>query len=168
MQVFIGMSGLDSKLPSLHVVRALVRCQQDRLAVQVGYYANLTQLIEHAVESNDGRQATIIGHSLGCLVSLYFIMQQPTDWLHKHVDSFIAISAPWAGSITALKGRFCILLPWCFPLSQSIRHSSNHSRGWRGLHLVLMLLQKNLSYSRSDSCARGRDHTHPVWPGTGQ
>lgn len=54
--------------------------------------------------SNEGRPATIVGHSLGCLVSLYFIMGQDSDWLHKHVNSFIAISAPWAGSITALKG----------------------------------------------------------------
>ncbi len=70
----------------------------------MGFYDNLTQLVEHAVDSNEGRQVTIIGHSLGCLVSLYFIMQQPSDWLHKHVNSFIAISAPWAGSVTAMKG----------------------------------------------------------------
>ncbi len=70
----------------------------------MGFYQNLTQLIEHAVASNEGRQATIVAHSLGCLVSLYYIMQQPSEWLHQHVNSFIAISAPWAGSITALKG----------------------------------------------------------------
>ena len=73
--------------------------------MQVGYYKNLTELIEHAVDSNDGRQATIVAHSLGCLVSLYFITQQPSEWLQKHVISFVAISAPWAGSITALKGK---------------------------------------------------------------
>ena len=74
-------------------------------AMQVGYYRNLTALIEHAVDSNDGRQATIVAHSLGCLVSLYFITQQPSEWLQKHVNSFVAVSAPWAGSITALKGK---------------------------------------------------------------
>ena len=73
--------------------------------MQVGYYKNLTELIEHAVDSNDGRQATIVAHSLGCLVSLYFITQQPSEWLQKHVNSFVAVSAPWAGSITALKGK---------------------------------------------------------------
>ena len=78
--------------------------------MQVGFYANLTQLVEHAVDINDGRQVTIIGHSLGCLVSLHFIMQQPSDWLHKNVNSFIAISAPWAGSITAMKGAAASLL----------------------------------------------------------
>lgn len=81
--------------------------------MQVGFYANLTQLVEHAVDSNDGRQVTLIGHSLGCLVSLYFIMQQPTDWVHKHVNSFIAISAPWAGSVTAMKGMTAALCPIC-------------------------------------------------------
>ena len=64
----------------------------------------MTQLIELAVASNEGRQATIVAHSLGCLVSLHYIMQQPPEWLHQHINSFIAISAPWAGSITALKG----------------------------------------------------------------
>ncbi len=58
---------------------------------------------------NEGRQATIVAHSLGCLVSLYYIMQQPSEWLHQHVNSFIAISAPWAGSITALKGASLLL-----------------------------------------------------------
>ena len=87
---------------SLCGVLRLTECDA---AVQVGYYKNLTDLIEHAVDSNDGRQATIVAHSLGCLVSLYFITQQPSEWLQKHVNSFVAISAPWAGSITALKGE---------------------------------------------------------------
>lgn len=71
---------------------------------QVGFFQNLTQLVEHAVKSNDGQPATIVAHSLGCLVSLSFLTGKSADWLKQHVSSLVAISAPWAGSVTALKG----------------------------------------------------------------
>ena len=71
---------------------------------QVGFGGNFTKLIEHAVAKNDGQPATIVAHSLGCLVSLYFLTRQEPAWLAAHVDSLVAISAPWEGSVTALKG----------------------------------------------------------------
>ncbi|EIE25135.1 Lecithin:cholesterol acyltransferase [Coccomyxa subellipsoidea C-169] len=71
---------------------------------QIGFFQNLTQLVEHAVASNEGHPATIVAHSLGCLVSLSFLTGKPAGWLTKHVSSLVAISAPWAGSVTALKG----------------------------------------------------------------
>ena len=39
-------------------------------------------LIEHAVKTNDGRPAVLVAHSMGCLVSLYFITRQSADWRH--------------------------------------------------------------------------------------
>ena len=74
------------------------------LFAQTGYYANLKQLIEHAVELNSGRLATIVAHSQGALVALYFMTRQPSEWVRKHVGSFVAISAPWAGAVSTLKG----------------------------------------------------------------
>lgn len=73
-------------------------------AMQVGYFQQLEELIEHAVESNDGRPAAIVAHSLGCLVSLYFLKGRPPTWLKKHVSRLVAISAPWGGAISSLKG----------------------------------------------------------------
>ena len=75
-----------------------------RLSAQTGYYADLKQLIEHAVEINSGRLATIVAHSQGALVALYFMAKQPSEWVRKHIGSFIAISAPWAGAVSTLKG----------------------------------------------------------------
>lgn len=72
--------------------------------MQVGFFQNMTNLVEHAVESNEGQAATIVAHSLGCLVSLSFLTGKSQEWLDKHVSSLVAISAPWGGSVTALKG----------------------------------------------------------------
>lgn len=72
--------------------------------LQVGFTANFTALVEHAVAGADGRRATIVAHSLGCLVSLYALQQQAPEWLQRHIGALVAISAPWEGSVTALKG----------------------------------------------------------------
>jgi lysophospholipase-3 len=76
---------------------------------QVGFFGNLTRLIEEAVSNNDRQPATIVAHSLGCLVSVAFLTRQPPDWVAQHVDSLVAISGPWAGSVTALKGASGVL-----------------------------------------------------------
>ncbi len=70
--------------------------------------------------SNEGHPATIVAHSLGCLVSLSFLTGKPAGWLAKHVSSLVAISAPWAGSVTALKGTtpgFITFFVGCFCLA---------------------------------------------------
>lgn len=71
---------------------------------QVGFFGALTSLIESAVSKNDGQPAVIVAHSMGCLVSTYFLTRKDEDWLKKYVASFIAMSAPFEGAVTALKG----------------------------------------------------------------
>ena len=72
--------------------------------MQVGFSSNFTALVEHAVAAAEGRRATVVAHSLGCLVSLYVLGSQAPEWLDKHIGALVAISAPWEGSVTALKG----------------------------------------------------------------
>ena len=50
-------------------------------AVQVGTFDNMTSLVEEAVEKNDGRKAMLVAHSMGSLVSLYFLDHKNADWL---------------------------------------------------------------------------------------
>lgn len=71
---------------------------------QTGHFDMMRDLIEHAVKKNNGRQAVIVAHSMGSLVSLYFITRQSADWRFTYLKGLVAISAPWEGSITALKG----------------------------------------------------------------
>ena len=56
------------------------------------------------MEINSSRLATLVAHSQGALVALYFMAKQPSEWVRTHVGSFIAISAPWAGAVSTLKG----------------------------------------------------------------
>lgn len=71
---------------------------------QSGHFDKMRDLIEHAVKSNGGKQAVIVAHSMGSLVSLYFITRQNADWRFKYLKGLVTFSAPWEGSITALKG----------------------------------------------------------------
>ena len=93
--------------------------------MQVGFFQNLTNLVEHAVAANDNQAATIVAHSLGCLVSLSFLTGKSQEWLDKHVSSLVAISAPWGGSVTALKGALLALI-----YSQVIRSVCNKNLSW--------------------------------------
>ena len=74
------------------------------LCGQVGFGQHFYGLIERAVAGNGDQPATIVAHSLGCLVSLYFLSRQEPAWLERHVGSLIAISGPWAGAVSGLKG----------------------------------------------------------------
>lgn len=70
----------------------------------MGFFGALTSLVESAVEKNGGKPAVIVAHSMGCLVSTYFLARKDADWLKKNIASFIALSAPFEGAVTALKG----------------------------------------------------------------
>ena len=48
--------------------------------MQVGYYARLQKLVEQAVQQNENRPAVFLAHSMGCLVTLYFLTKQSPDW----------------------------------------------------------------------------------------
>ena len=48
--------------------------------MQSGHFEKLGHLIEDAVNKNNGRQAVLVAHSMGSLVSLYFIIRQDADW----------------------------------------------------------------------------------------
>ena len=48
--------------------------------LQDGHFDRMRELIEHAVQLNSGRQAVLVAHSMGGLVSLYFITRQSPEW----------------------------------------------------------------------------------------
>ena len=70
----------------------------------MGFDQRFYGLIEHAVAANGDQPATLVAHSLGCLVSLYFLARREPAWLERHVGALVAISAPWAGAVSGLKG----------------------------------------------------------------
>ena len=42
---------------------------------------------------------------MGSLVTAYFLNKQSAEWRQRNLASFIAMSAPFEGAVTALKGE---------------------------------------------------------------
>lgn len=72
--------------------------------MQLGFFDALQKLIEGAVDKNGGQPVVIVGHSMGCLVTLFFLSRMMPTWTGRYVHAFISVSAPYLGSVTALKG----------------------------------------------------------------
>lgn len=45
----------------------------------------------------------LIGHSLGSLHVLHFLLRQPQSWKDRFIDGFISLGAPWGGSIKPMR-----------------------------------------------------------------
>uniref|UniRef100_A0A8D0V6U6 Phosphatidylcholine-sterol acyltransferase n=1 Tax=Sus scrofa TaxID=9823 RepID=A0A8D0V6U6_PIG len=65
---------------------------------QEEYYLKLAGLVEE-MHATYGKPVFLIGHSLGCLHLLYFLLRQPQAWKDRFIDGFISLGAPWGGSI---------------------------------------------------------------------
>ena len=65
---------------------------------QEEYYLKLAGLVEE-MHATYGKPVFLIGHSLGCLHLLYFLLRQPQTWKDRFIDGFISLGAPWGGSI---------------------------------------------------------------------
>lgn len=77
---------------------------EDETIAQVGFFTNLTLLVEAAVAGNEGSKATIVAHSMGALATTFWLSRKGDAWIDQHIAAFISVSAPWQGSPTALKG----------------------------------------------------------------
>lgn len=68
---------------------------------QEEYYRKLAGLVEE-MHATYGKPVFLIGHSLGCLHLLYFLLRQPQSWKDRFIDGFISLGAPWGGSVKPL------------------------------------------------------------------
>lgn len=68
---------------------------------QEEYHQKLAGLVEE-MHATYGKPVFLIGHSLGCLHLLYFLLRQPQSWKDRFIDGFISLGAPWGGSIKPL------------------------------------------------------------------
>lgn len=69
---------------------------------QEEYYRKLAELVEE-MHAAYGKPVFLIGHSLGCLHLLHFLLHQPQSWKDHFIDGFISLGAPWGGSITLMQ-----------------------------------------------------------------
>lgn len=62
------------------------------------YHNNLKKLIEETYSSNRKSPITLISHSYGCAVSLYFLSLQSQDWKSKYLKQWITLSGVFGGT----------------------------------------------------------------------
>ena len=72
------------------------------MPLQIGYFARLKNSIEAAVKANNNTRAVICGHSLGTLVSTYFLTSATTAaWREEYVAAYFSYSGLYAGASVA-------------------------------------------------------------------
>lgn len=97
---------------------------------QQGYYSQLQSLVETMYNDNSER-VTIVAHSMGGLVSLYFLNNVVNqEWKDRYINAYIPIAAPFAGSASALGGVILGLQ------SAGGRDSIATVRSWPGLVML--------------------------------
>uniref|UniRef100_A0A8D0BFY0 Phosphatidylcholine-sterol acyltransferase n=1 Tax=Salvator merianae TaxID=96440 RepID=A0A8D0BFY0_SALMN len=69
---------------------------------QEHYFRRLRALVEDMRDTYQ-KPVFLIGHSLGNLHILYFLLQQSQAWKDHFVQGFISLGAPWGGAVKAMR-----------------------------------------------------------------
>jgi alpha-beta hydrolase superfamily lysophospholipase len=68
------------------------------------YFALTKRLIEDTYARNGNSPVVVVAHSMGNTILLHFYNYVVTaQWKDKYIRAHVAIAAPWAGSVKALK-----------------------------------------------------------------
>lgn len=94
---------------------------------------DLKQLIENASTSNGGKPVIVVSHSLGGLFVLQLLIRNSISWGQKHVKHFIALSAPWGGTVEQMltfASGYTLGIPLANPLLVREEQRSSESNLW--------------------------------------
>lgn len=97
------------------------------------YLGNLKKLVEEAYTSNGNKQVILVSHSLGGLWVLHFLNQQTLSWRKQYVKHFVAIAAPWGGSVQEMRtfaSGNSLRIPIVNPLLVRAEQRSSESNLW--------------------------------------
>ncbi|CAH0556856.1 unnamed protein product [Brassicogethes aeneus] len=67
------------------------------------YFVKLKKLIEETYEENGKAQVILLAHSMGSLMSLYFLNQQSQYWKDTYIKNMVTLAGVWGGSMKAVK-----------------------------------------------------------------
>lgn len=67
------------------------------------YFKKFRQLIEDTYTLNGNTSVVLLGHSMGCTMSLYFLNHMTAAWKAKYIRSFISLAGPWGGAVKAIR-----------------------------------------------------------------
>ncbi|XP_014643981.1 PREDICTED: phosphatidylcholine-sterol acyltransferase isoform X3 [Ceratotherium simum simum] len=132
--------GVQIRVPGFGKTYSVEYLDDNKLAgQQEEYFGKLAGLVEE-MHATYGKPVFLIGHSLGCLHLLYFLLRQPQSWKDRFIDGFISLGAPWGGSIKPMlvlasgdnqgipimssiklkeEHRMTTTSPWMFPSSRA-------------------------------------------------
>jgi pimeloyl-ACP methyl ester carboxylesterase len=102
-------------------------------SVGAKYLENLRKLVEEAYTSNGDKQVILVSHSLGGLWVLYFLNQQPLSWRKRYIKHFVAIAAPWGGTVQEMRtfaSGYSLGIPLVNPLLVREEQRSSESNLW--------------------------------------
>ncbi|KAG7647717.1 Lecithin-cholesterol acyltransferase-like 1 [Arabidopsis thaliana] len=67
------------------------------------FLQDLKQLVEKTSSENEGKPVILLSHSLGGLFVLHFLNRTTPSWRRKYIKHFVALAAPWGGTISQMK-----------------------------------------------------------------
>ncbi|KAG9440612.1 hypothetical protein H6P81_020777 [Aristolochia fimbriata] len=94
---------------------------------------DLKELVERASESNGGKPVILVSHSLGGLFVLHLLNRNPLPWRRKFVKHFVALSAPWGGTVQEMltfASGYSLGVPLVNPLQVRKEQRSSESNLW--------------------------------------
>ncbi|GLJ28382.1 hypothetical protein SUGI_0558430 [Cryptomeria japonica] len=97
------------------------------------YLRDLQKLVEEAYTSNGDTQVILVSHSLGGLWALYLLNQQPLSWRQQYIKHFVAIAAPWGGTVQEMRtfaSGYSLDIPTVNPLVVRAEQRSSESNLW--------------------------------------
>ncbi|CAK8532404.1 unnamed protein product [Lathyrus sativus] len=87
----------------------------------------LKSLVEEASNSNGGKPVILVSHILGGLYVLELLNQNPTSWRKKFVKHFIALFAPWCGTVDEMSNLWLLPNPKMFDVEKPLVTTLNRS-----------------------------------------
>lgn len=67
------------------------------------FFVKLKTLIEETFSINNQSKVTLITHSMGGPMALYFLQKQSKKWKDTYVERMVTLAAPWGGAVKAIK-----------------------------------------------------------------
>lgn len=67
------------------------------------WFSQLKYLIEYAFKLNNETKVTLLAHSMGAPMVLYFLQQQKQVWKDKYISRIITLNGAWGGTVQSIE-----------------------------------------------------------------